>query len=346
MVQTQSIEELETEFKQKGHKWKPEPMTLDMTDRLCLFPIQHADIYNNYETQVAKFWTYNEIEHGADYKSWCEMNKDEQNYIAFTLSFFANSDNAVLSNLSTRFRVEITWPEVQMALAAQSAMETIHIVSYNNMINTVIKDPNERVKLFHAVKNSPIIAKKISWIQKWAGDKTVPLHRCAVAQCFSEGIGFSPSFASMFWLRNNQKCPGICFGNEKIVEDEALHVKLFALIYRNCVNKMSRAEIIEMCEEFVAIEHLYVDSQLPYNIKGMNKVLMKQYVLRVADTVLELLGEAPYYNVMNPFPWMEGIGFIGKTNFFEKGVGEYQKPGKETEIQTQTYSGLGETLDF
>jgi ribonucleotide reductase beta subunit family protein with ferritin-like domain len=335
-----------TETPKQESNWKKEPMTENEKGRLCLFPVQHADIYKNFEDQVAKFWTYNEIEHGADYKSWCDLNKDEQHYIAFTLSFFANSDNAVLSNISTRFRTEIMWPEVQLALSAQAAMESIHIVSYNNMINTVIKEPEERIKLFHAVNHSPIIAKKIAWIQKWAGDPDVPLHVCFVAQCFSEGIGFSPSFASMFWLRKNQKCPGICFGNEKIVEDEALHVKLFALLYKNSVNKMSRAEIVQMCEEFVAIEHLYVDGQLPYNIQGMNKVLMKQFVCRVADTVLELLGEPVLYNVINPFPWMEGIGLVGKTNFFEKTVGEYQKVGKETEINTITFKDLGKTLDF
>jgi ribonucleoside-diphosphate reductase subunit M2 len=323
-----------------------EPMTQDKEDRLCLFPIQHPDIFDNYEKQVEKIWTYTEIDLEADYKSWCDMSEGEQHYIAFTLSFFANSDNAVLNNLNKRFRTEIMWPEVQMALAMQAALETVHIVSYNNMINTVIKDPKKRIELFHAVKNSPIIAKKIAWIEKWAGDESVPLHVCAVAQCFSEGIGFSPSFASMFWLRKNQKCPGICFGNAKIVEDEALHVKLFAAIYRNCVNKMSRADIIKMCEEFVAIEHLYVDSALPYNLQGMNKVLMRQYVCKVADTVLDLLGEAPYYNVVNPFEWMEGIGFLGKSNFFEVRVAEYQKPMKETAIQKQTFLGLGKTLNF
>jgi len=324
---------------------KTEPMMDEKETQLCLYPIRHADIFANYEQQIARFWTYHEIDYGSDHRSWCELNKDEQHFIEFTLSFFANSDNAVLKNLNTRFH-EITWPEVQLALAAQSCMESIHIVSYNTMINTVVKDPEERLKLFHAVNHSPIIAKKIAWIQKWAGDPQVPLAKCFVAQCFSEGIGFSPSFATMFWLRKNQKCPGICFGNEKIVEDEALHVKLFALLYKNCVNKLSREEIIQMCEEFVEIEHLYVDGQLPYNVQGMNKNLMKQYVCRVADVILGLLDESPHYKVSNPFPFMESIGLLGKNNFFEKNTGEYQKPTQENLIHVKQFEDLGQELNF
>jgi len=321
-------------------------MTLNPVDRLCLQPVQHQDLMDNYEDQVARFWTMHEIDHSTDYKDWCTMNIAEQHYISKSLAFFANSDNAVMENLATRFRTDITWPEAQLALGHQCAMEGIHVVSYNNMISSVIKDPIERQRLFHAVKNDPIIARKIDWIQKWAGDPTVALHICFVAQCFSEGIGFSPSFASMFWLRKNQKCQGICFGNEKIVEDESLHVKLFALLYKNCVNKMSREALVAMCEEFVAIEHEFVDEALPYNIKGMNKALMKQYVCRVADTVLGELGEAPLYNVANPFSWMEGIGLMGKTNFFEKNVGEYQKTRKEDQIRSTQFKSLGTDLDF
>jgi ribonucleoside-diphosphate reductase subunit M2 len=225
-------------------------------------------------------------------------------------------------------------------------MEGIHVVSYNNMISSVIKDPTERDRLFQAVKYDPIIAAKIAWIQKWSGDPNIPLHVCFVAQCFAEGIGFSPSFASMFWLRKNQKCPGICFGNEKIVEDEALHVKLFALLYHSCDQKMPRSDIEDMCAEIVAIEHKFMETALPYNIKGMNKRLMKQYVCKVADTVLGVLGEAPMYNETNPFPWMENIGLLGKTNFFEKNVGEYQMARKEDEIRTATFTSLGDDLDF
>jgi ribonucleoside-diphosphate reductase beta chain len=323
-----------------------EPMTLNPEDRLCLMPIQHADIDENYETQLSKFWTHHEIDHSQDAKSWATMNFEEQQFISKALAFFANSDNAVLSNIATRFRAEITWPEVQLALGQQASMEGIHVKSYNNMIDSVIPDPVEKIKLFHAVKNDPIIAKKLEWTMKWAGDPKTPLHVCFVAQCLVEGVFFSPNFASMKWMRKNQICPGICFGNEKIIEDEALHVKLFALLYKNCVNKMSREDLEVMCREVVALEHEFVDASLPYRIKGMNKEMMKQYVCKVCDTVLEQLGEAKLYNVANPFPFMEGVGLLARTNFFEKRVAEYQLPQKETEIKTTQFTELGVSLDF
>lgn len=287
----------------------------------------------NYEEQLARMWTHHEIDHSSDRKDWEKMNPDEQNYIAKSLAFFANSDNAVLKNINTRYHREITWPEVHMAMTQQASMECIHVISYNNMIDSVISDQQQKQKLFHAVKHDPIIAEKIRWITRWASDPTTPLVTCFAAQCFSEGIGFSPSFASMLWLRNGQRCPGICFGNEKIIEDESLHVKLFALLYQSCANKMPREELETMCREFVEIEHRFVDQALPYNLRGMNKDLMKQYVCRVADSVLEVMGEPVLFGATNPFPWMEKVGLLNKTNFFEKKVGEYQKPRNEQEFR-------------
>jgi ribonucleotide reductase beta subunit family protein with ferritin-like domain len=324
-----------------------EPMTLDSEDELCLYPIKRPEIMQNYEEQLSRFWTHHEIDHTADRKDWERMNPDEQYYISKSLAFFANSDNAVMKNINTRYHREIKWPEVHLAMAQQAAMEGIHVLSYNNMIESVISNKQEKVRLFEAVKNDPIISEKIAWITKWASDDSVPLSQCFAAQCFSEGIGFSPSFASMFWLRKNQRCPGICFGNEKIVEDESLHVKLYGSLYRLCVNKLSKAKLESMCREFVEIEHRFVDQALPYNLSGMNKELMKQYVCRVADSVMEVLGEAVIYNVANPFPWMDKIGLLNKTNFFEKRVGEYRKPQNETSIRVlQTSDFDADTFDL
>lgn len=326
--------------------WVPEPMTLDPEEELCLYPIQRPDLMTNYEEQLAKFWTHHEIDHSNDRKDWERLNTNEQNYIAKALAFFANSDNAVMKNINTRYHREITWPEVHIALNQQAAMESIHVISYNNMIDSVISDSQEKLRLFRAVQTDPIIGEKIRWITRWASDPSVPLVVCFAAQCFAEGIGFSPSFASMGWLRMGQRCPGICFGNEKIIEDESLHVQLFGGLYQSCVNRLPRAVVEQMCREFVDIEHRFVEQSLPYNLSGMNKDLMKQYVCRVADSVLEVMGEEPLFNASNPFPWMEKLGLLNKTNFFEKRVGEYQKPRKETSIHTLNVAQLQDTASF
>ena len=323
----------------------PEPITQDETHRLCLNPIMYPQVMDSFEIQLSKFWTHHEIDHSSDKASWKTMNEDERRYISKTLAFFANSDNAVLANINRRFYNEITIPEIHMAMTAQALFECIHVRSYNNMIDQVIEDPDEKIALFQAVKHDPVIAEKIAWISKWAGDPATPLVVCAIAQCISEGIGFSASFASMLWLRTDNKCPGICFGNVKILIDESLHVKLWALIKSLCVNKVGPEIIEQMVREFVEIEHRFVDAALPYNLKGMNKVLMKQYVCCVADSVMQQMGESPIYNVSNPFEWMENIDLLPKDNFFEKRASAYQKTTNEDEIKTKTFVNLGDGLD-
>jgi len=331
---------------EQKHNDKVEPMTIESLDRLCLYPIQHPKLFKNYEDQLNRFWVYNEINFATDYSDWLKMHPDEQYYISKTLAFFANSDNAVMENIENRYK-EIQWPEARLALGMQSMMEGIHVVSYNNMISAVIKDPEERQKLFHAVKYDPIIAKKIAWMQKWAADKKTPLHQCFVAQCFSEGIGFSPNFASILWLRKNNKCSGICFGNEKIIPDETLHVKLFALLASMCSFPIPVATCVEMCREIVEIECEFVDDRLPYNLQGMNKQLMKQYVHSVADNILGLLNIPPIYNVANPFDFMElAVNALTKDSFFEKSVSDYQKTMKEDFIKSKSFKNLGQSIDF
>lgn len=327
-------------------KLLPEPMASEDVNRLALFPIKHLDLYQNREDQKKRFWTENEIDLSRDAADWDTMTTAEQEYVALTLAFFANSDNAVMENIANRFRTEIRWPEAQLALAFQAMMESIHVVSYNNMIDTVIRDPQEKVKLFNAAETHPIVSVKIGVIQKYASDPETPLHVCLAAQAFAEGVGFCASFCTMMWLRKKQICPGICFGNEKIMVDESLHVKLFALLYRKAANKLSEADLVAMCEDFVSIEDAFVDQLLPYNVKGMNKTLMKQYVRCTADMVLRELGAGPHYKVANPFPWMEKADMLSKSNFFEKPVAEYQLVQDESAIRTQEFTNLGDDLDF
>lgn len=293
-------------------------------NRLCLFPIKHPEIFANYELQKSQFWSYEEIQHGEDFASWSRMNSDEQTYISSVLAFFANSDNAVMDNISRRFTCEITWPEVQLALGFQRMMEGIHVVSYNNMIDSVIKDPEEKLKLFRSVENNPAIQRKVEWTMKWAGNPETPLHVCVAAQACAEGIGFASSFAAMLWLRTCNLCPGISFANQKIIADESLHVKQFGLMYCHSSDKMSRFDLEAMVKEAVAIEFDFIDASLPKAIKNMNATMLKQYVQKTADVVLEQLGEEPMYNATNPFPWMEPASIKSQTNFFERTVAEYQ----------------------
>jgi ribonucleotide reductase beta subunit family protein with ferritin-like domain len=330
----------------KGAEYKTEPMTVDHLRRYSLFPIEHEDIYNNYKQQLARFWDFQEIDFSNDAKSWNTMNKHEQNFIANVLAYFANSDNIVMENLERRFKTEITWPEAQLALSTQSFFEGIHVVSYNLMIDTVIKDKDEKRKLFESIKYNPIIQKKLDWCLKWVNAQDTPLHVCFVAWAIVEGIFFATSFAAILWLRQNQRTPGICFSNEKIIEDECLHVKLSAMLKRKCVNIMKTEDVHQMMKEAVSIEQEFIDKALPYKLKGMNATLMKQYVCKVADTILVELNEPTIYNVSNPFPWMENIGLMGKTNFFEKRVSEYNKVQKEDEIKQKVFLNLGEDVDF
>lgn len=322
-----------------------EPISKETPDRYCLFPIQHQDLWDLYRIHEQKFWTAEEIDFSEDRQSWGTLNKDEQVFISVTLAFFANSDNIVLENLGTRFMKEICLPEAQSFLAFQCAMENIHVQTYNLCIDTVIQDPKEKNDLFRAVSNNPIVQPKLQWAMKWIESQKSLAHR-VVAFAAVEGIFFSSSFASIFWLRKRQKLPGICFANEKIVEDESIHVRFAAVIYNRYIkHKLPLSEVYSIIGEAVEIEHKFVEDALPVKLIGMNSLLMKQYVCKVADVVLSLLGVEPLYKSENPFPWMVGLGLVGKSNFFEKRVAEYTKISNEKEIRSSLIN-LGTDLDF
>ncbi len=323
-----------------------EPLTLISSARCCLFPIKHQDIWELYELQCSKFWFAKEVNFTDDYKYWQLLSPDEQEFIATTLSFFANADNLVLQNLHDRLRSEITYPEVQCALAMQAAQETIHVHVYNEAIRTVIRDPKKQADLFAAIDTNPIVLAKTQWTQKWIDSHDDLAHRL-VAFALVEGVYFSSSFASLFWLRKRKCVPGICYSNEKIVEDEAIHVRIGCLLYREHIkNKIPLEELYGIVREAVQIEHKFVDDALPVRLMEMNNVEMKQYVCFVADLVLELLGVPKLYNVPNPFEWMIGIGLLGKSNFFEKRTSEYDLVGTETQIHTTQFANLGDELGF
>jgi ribonucleotide reductase beta subunit family protein with ferritin-like domain len=322
-----------------------EPISIPNYDRYCLFPIQHPDIWNLYRLHEQKFWTAEEIDFGEDKQSWATLNSDEQLFISVTLAFFANSDNIVLENLGTRFMKEMCIPEAQSFLAFQCCMENIHVHTYNLCIDAVIQDSKQKIALFKAISTNPIVQPKLQWALKWIESSKSMAHR-VVAFAVVEGVFFSSSFASIFWLRKRQKLPGICFANEKIVEDESIHVRFAALIYNKHIKyKLPESEVYALVQEAIEIEHKFVEDALPVKLIGMNSGMMKQYVCKVADVVLSLLGLKPLYNVENPFSWMAGLGLIGKSNFFEKRVAEYSKVSQETEIRNNI-SKLGDDLDF
>lgn len=325
----------------------PEPMCHDDIERLCLFPIKYPELYKNWQDQLGHFWTPDKIDLSKDRASWLTLSLNEQRCISKVLAFFASADVQVLENLQRRFRTEICIPEAQLCLSAQGCLETVHAVAYGKSIEALIEDPEERKRLFESVKNDPIIARKIDWIAKWAADPEVPLVTCLTAQCLAEGVGFAASFNAMFWLRKNNKCPGVSFLNAEVFPDENMHVQLFAILRKMCVNKMPRAQLEQMTRELVDIEFQFVDEELPADIRGMNRTMVKEYVKTIADAVLIEMGEPIMYGAKNPFEWMNStIGLNSKTNFFESRVSEYQLAGSETGVKTFVLPTDSTDLDF
>ena len=313
--------------------------------RYTLFPIVEQDIWYLYKQQLQKFWTHDEIDFSCDAASWATLNEDEQRFVSTTLAFFANSDNIVLENISARFACELTLPEARLFLSLQAAVEGVHVVTYNMCIEAVVHNPSERTTLFKAIEHNPVVQPKTDWARRWATSDHTLAHRL-VAFAAVEGIFFASSFASLFWLRLRQKVPGICFANEKIVEDESLHVRFAAAMYRGHTPPLPDDVVYGIVRQAVEIEVAFVRDVLPVRLIGMNSELMVQYVHNVADVILSLLGVPPVYHAKNPFEWMVGIGLAGKSNFFEKRVAEYAKTGDESSIRSDTLTGLGDSLDF
>ncbi len=306
------------------HKFqKMEPMSQEDEHQYMLMPIRRPDLMEMFKRQQENLWTVEEIDFAADHASWLTMNEDEQQYIAVTLAWFANADNAVCKNLLERFMQEIHFPEAKGFFAIQAYIEFVHVQTYNMCILAVIPDTQKQNELLAAVKTNPIVKPKFEMMQKWI-DSDASLGQRLVAFAFVEGVFFSSSFASLYWLRKQGKLPGVCFANEKIFWDECLHVIFAAVLYRKyIVHKLKQETVHAMAKDFVRLEHRFVEEACPKMLRGMNPHLMKQYVERVADTILELLGYDTLFKVQNPFEWMAQIGLMGKSNFFEKRVAEY-----------------------
>jgi len=316
-----------------------EPILSDNPNRFVLFPIEHDDIWSFYKKSEASFWTAEEIDLEPDLVDWNnKLNDDERYFIKHVLAFFAASDGIVNENLAENFVAEVQYTEAKFFYGFQIMMENIHSETYSLLIDTYIKDKAEKHKLFNAIETLDCVKRKANWALSWIDNGSFAERLVAFAAV--EGIFFSGSFCSIFWLKKRGLMPGLSFSNELISRDEGMHCDFACLLYtEHLVNRLPKSTVVEIITEAVNIEKEFVTDALPVKLIGMNSDLMTQYIEFVADRLLVELGNEKIYNVTNPFDFMEMISLQGKTNFFEKRVGEYQKAGilsKETNASFST----------
>lgn len=314
-----------------------EPILHENNERFVLFPIQHNKIWEMYKQAEASFWTAEEIDLAPDMKDWESLNSDERHFISHVLAFFAASDGIVNENLVINFMQDVTIPEARCFYGFQIAIENIHAETYSLLIDTYIKDEQEKSKMFNAIDTIPCVKKKADWALKWIEDSPSFAHRL-IAFAAVEGIFFSGSFCSIFWLKKRGLMPGLSFSNELISRDEGLHCDFACLIYTMLNNKLEAKEVNSIIMEAVEFEKEFVSDALPVSLIGMNAEMMCDYIEFVADRLLVSLGYDKVYNAKNPFPWMEMISLQGKTNFFEKRVAEYQKAGVSAKKEDHSFS--------
>lgn len=305
---------------------KDEPLLKENKNRFVLFPIKFDDIWRMYKQEEASFWTAEEIDLSSDLKDWEKLNDGERHFISHVLAFFAASDGIVNENLAQNFLEQVQYPEAKCFYGFQIMMENIHSETYSLLIDTYIKDPKEKDKLFNALDTVPAVSKKGNWALRWIDNGSFIEQLIAFAAV--EGIFFSGSFCSIFWLKKRGLMPGLTFSNELISRDEGLHCDFACLLYTQHIqNKLPEEQVVKIITDAVEIEKEFVVDALPVNLIGMNSKLMCQYIEFVADRLLVALGCKKHYNATNPFDFMEMISLQGKTNFFEKRVAEYQKAG-------------------
>ena len=308
-----------------------EPLLIPDDNRFVMFPIKHNDIWEMYKKQIDCFWRAEEIDLSKDSTHWDSLNADEKHFISMILAFFAASDGIVLENLAQRFMSEIQVAEARAFYGFQIAMENIHSQTYSLLIETYIKDKDEKHKLFNAIEHFPCIKKKSDWAQKWIHDNRSSFATRLVSFACVEGIFFSGAFCSIYWLKKRGLMPGLTFSNELISRDEALHCEFAILLYSKLLKKIDKARIHELIKEAVDIEIEFICQALPCRLIGMNSEMMSQYIQFVADRLCVQLGYKKIYNVSNPFDFMELISLEGKTNMFERKISEYSLANKNSE---------------
>lgn len=304
-----------------------DPILEPENSRFVLFPIKYDDIWSLYKKQVDLFWRAEEIELVKDEKDWAKLDDNERYFISMVLAFFAGSDGIVMENLAERFMSDVQIAEARAFYSFQIAMEQIHSQTYSLLIDSYIRDNVTRDKLFNAIDNFACIRKKAEWAQKYI-HCSCPFETRLVAFACVEGIFFSGAFCSIFWLKKRGLMPGLCFSNELISRDEALHCEFAMLLYSKLQVKMKPKLFELLVREAVEIEMDFICDALPCRLIGMNSDMMKDYIKYVADRLCVQMGYSKMYNAANPFTWMEMISLQGKTNFFEKRVADYSLADK------------------
>ena len=302
---------------------KTELLLEENKDRFVLFPIKYPKIWEMYKRAEQSFWTAEEIDLHADQKDWERLSNDERHFIKHVLAFFAASDGIVNENLAINFMSEVQLPEARCFYGFQIMVENIHSEMYSLLIDSYIKDPIEKNYLLKAIDTVPCVTKKAEWALRWIGQGSFAERLIAFAAV--EGIFFSGSFCSIFWLKKRGLMPGLSTSNEFISRDEGMHCDFACLLYGMLENQLPKDRVTTIIRDAVAYEHEFVTDALPVSLIGMNAKMMCQYIEFVADRLLVSLGCEKTYHSTNPFDFMEMISLQGKTNFFEKRVSEYKK---------------------
>jgi ribonucleotide reductase beta subunit family protein with ferritin-like domain len=301
-----------------------DPILTPSTARFTTFPVRYPDLWALYKKAVGSFWTVEEIDLAGDLKDWAGLTAPEQHFIKTVLAFFASSDGIVFENLDLNFTNDVQIPEARSFYAYQGFNESIHGETYSLMIDKLVKDPEEKERLFRAIETVPAVKKKAEWAMRWM-DRGSSFSQRLIAFACVEGIFFSGSFCAIFWLKKRGLMPGLSFSNELISRDEGLHQEFAVTLYNNLKEKLDPETIRNIVAEAVLVEREFIIDALPCKLIGMDAQEMKQYIEFVADRLLSQIGVAPLYGSHNPFDWMETISLEGKTNFFEKRVGDYSK---------------------
>lgn len=315
-----------------------EPLLRENKHRFVIFPIQYPELWSMYKKAEASFWTVEEVDLASDKKDWEKLSDDEKHFIKHILAFFAASDGIVNENLAMNFCQEVQVPEARAFYSFQIFMEQIHSEMYSLLIDVYVTDAAEKARLFQAIETVPCVQKKATWALKWFDRERASFAERLVAFAAVEGIFFSASFCAIYWLKSRNLLRGLGFSNEMIARDEGLHCDFACLLYSHLHHKLSEARVHEIVREAVEYETEFVRDALPVELIGMNSGEMSLYVQFCADRLAVALGCSKIYNTANPFEWMNMISLEGKSNFFEKRVGEYAKAGVGVPAEEQVFS--------
>ena len=315
-----------------------EPLTLPEEHRYVVYPIKHHDVWNAYKIQMGHFWTAEELDLSQDTKDWGTLSDDERYFIKHILAFFASSDGIVMENITGSFIADVSWVEAKIAYGFQAMIEGVHAEVYSLLIDTFVKDTDEKDRLLRGIETIPCVAKKAEWALKWTDAGSESFARRLVAFACVEGIFFSGSFCAIYWLKQRGVMPGLTTSNEFIARDEGLHTDFACLLYSHIEGRLTPETLHSIVRDAVAIEQEFICESLPCRLLGMNAEMMGRYIEFVADRLCVQLGYLKAFNTPNPFSFMERISLEGKDNFFEKRSSSYAKAGVAVEPEAMGFS--------